>query len=112
VVSHFHWGGALVEHGLFEAAGGYCDEYAGWGKEERLTVRAWRVAAALACLHFEHPRPYTALDIEPNRQLLERRRALGAKEMIRLDTAATTRARRPVRKRPDARQPSVTAASP
>lgn len=93
----FHWGGILVERRLFEQVGRYCTGYTGWGCEDddllvklaaraRL-IRAWLFARTLACLHFEHPRPYAGPGLTANRDLLARRVAAGTETMIAEDLA-------------------------
>lgn len=93
-----HWGGLLVAKKVFEDVGGYSTAYLNWGCQDddllvklasrREVVQAWRVARSLACLHFEHPRPYGGPALEANRARLERRIALGAEAMIRADLHA------------------------
>lgn len=94
----FHWGGTLLARETFDAAGGYCCDYRGWGCEDddlvikldRLGRRAcaWRVDPTIACLHFEHPRPYATPAFARNEALLRKRSALGAAAMIDADTRA------------------------
>jgi hypothetical protein len=88
----FHWGGILLDHSTFDAVGGYCARYVGWGCEDddliaklegRVPViRAWRVARRLTCLHFEHPRSHGAASIRTNQVILAERVAAGADAMI------------------------------
>jgi hypothetical protein len=88
----FHWGGILVGRGTFDAVGGYCTRYVGWGCEdddliaklERRTpiVRAWRVARQLTCLLFEHSRSHTSTSIQANQAILAERLAAGVDAMI------------------------------
>jgi hypothetical protein len=98
ILSHFHWGGVLLERRQFEAVGGYCAEYDSWGCEDDdllvklrgrfATVEAWRTGTAASCLHFEHPRPYGGPALTPNMTILDRRKAMGADAMIEADLAA------------------------
>jgi N-terminal domain of galactosyltransferase len=91
----FHWGGTLVGHDLFDAVGGYCERYVGWGCEDddlhaklagRATVhRAWQVARTLKCVHFEHPRAYHGPELLANKEILRARRASGPDAMIAED---------------------------
>ena len=100
VLPHFHAGGVLLERELFEEIGGFCAGYRGYGGEDddfliKLSSRqqvmvAWLEEPGLACLHFEHPRPYGGSDSDPNRELLAARTAMGTAEMIRADVAAAT----------------------
>ncbi|HEY3872209.1 MAG TPA: galactosyltransferase-related protein [Actinocrinis sp.] len=93
--SPYHWGGILVRRKDFDAVGGYCDRYVGWGHEDddliaKLegragTVRAWKVARRLTCLHFEHPRSHTFEHLEENHAILAERLAAGAEAMIEED---------------------------
>jgi N-terminal domain of galactosyltransferase len=98
ILTHYHWGSVLIERRMFEAVGGYCTEYVGWGCEDDdlliklnsqwQTVEAWRTGTAISCLHFEHPRPYGGADLTPNLAILNRRRAMGPEAMIRADVQA------------------------
>ncbi len=92
----FHWGGILVRRETFDAVGGYCTRYAGWGCEDddliaKLdgragVVRAWKVAASrLNCLHFEHSRAHTFTDIKANQAILRARVTAGVDAMIEED---------------------------
>ena len=91
----FHWGGFLLERATFDAVGGYCTRYVGWGCEDddliaklegrAQVVRAWRVARRLTCLHFEHSRAHTAASIRTNQAILAERRAAGVDAMIEED---------------------------
>ncbi len=88
----FHWGGILVDRTAFDAVGGYCARYVGWGCEDddliaKLegrfpVVRAWRVFRGLACLHFEHPPSHTSASAPTNRAILAERLAAGVDAMI------------------------------
>jgi hypothetical protein len=99
----FHWGGMLLRRDAFDAVGGYCADYAGWGCEDddllvKLSstgrvVRLWRSDPTLACLHFEHARPYDTPAFVDNQRLLERRRAAGPAAMIESDRRAFAQAR-------------------
>jgi len=101
----FHWGGILVERATFEAVGGYCTRYVGWGCEDddliaklegrASVVRAWRVARRLTCLHFEHPRTHTAASIRANQTMLAERLASGVEAMIDEDRRIASRAAAP-----------------
>ena len=94
-----HGGGMLMGKEIFEEVGGYCTDYTGWGCEDhdlldklasrREIVKAWRVAPAMACLHFEHSHEYVGSDVYASRALLARRRAMGAEAAIRRDTRST-----------------------
>lgn len=92
----FHWGGILVRRESFDAVGGYCSRYVGWGcedsdliakLEDRVgVVRAFKVAALkLACLHFEHPRPYMLRHFRANHAILAERLGAGVDAMIEED---------------------------
>lgn len=92
----FHWGGIMVRRETFDAVGGYCTRYVGWGCEDddliaKLdgtvgTIRAWRAAPRkLACLHFEHPRSHTFPYSRANDALLAERLAAGVEAMIEED---------------------------
>jgi hypothetical protein len=92
----FHWGGILVRRETFDAVGGYCTRYSGWGCEDddliaKLEgktgiVRAWKVAARqLACLHFEHSRSHTFTHITANQAILRARVTAGIDAMIEED---------------------------
>lgn len=92
----FHWGGIMVRRETFDAVGGYCTRYIGWGSEDddliaKLdgtvgTIRAWRAAPRrLACLHFEHPRSHTFAYSRANDALLAERLATGVDTMIEED---------------------------
>jgi hypothetical protein len=91
----FHWGGTLVGREVFNAVGGYCTQYVGWGCEDddlhaklagRATVhRAWQTARTLKCLHFEHPRAYHGPALLANRTVLQARLAAGSDAMIEQD---------------------------
>jgi hypothetical protein len=92
----FHWGGIMVRRETFDAVGGYCTRYVGWGCEDddliaKLdgtvgTIRAWRAAPGrLACLHFEHPRSHTFAYSRANDELLAERLAAGVDAMIEED---------------------------
>jgi len=93
--SPFHWGGILVGREAFDAVGGYCDRYLGWGCEDddliaKLEgragiVRAWKVARRLTCLHFEHPRAHTFTHVRDNQAILAERLAAGIDAMIEED---------------------------
>jgi N-terminal domain of galactosyltransferase len=97
----YHWGGTLVERGLFEEVGGYCPGYTGWGCEDddllvklaarTALIRAWIFARTLTCLHFEHPRPYAGPGLQANRDRYARRTAAGAEAMIAADRAGNDR---------------------
>jgi hypothetical protein len=88
----------LLERTTFDAVGGYCTRYTGWGGEDddiiaKLeghfpVVRAWRVARRLTCLHFEHSRSHTSANIGANQEILAERRAAGAAAMIAEDRRA------------------------
>ncbi|GAA3290551.1 hypothetical protein Dvina_19385 [Dactylosporangium vinaceum] len=94
----FHWGSVLLRREQFEALGGYCTAYRGWGCEDddllvklngSLPVRhGWRDAPELRLVHFEHPRPYTGEPLRANRDLLRRRRQRGVAAMVADDRAA------------------------
>ena len=96
-----HWGGVLLDRELFEEVGGYCTAYVGWGCQDddllvklsgrREIVRAWLAVRSLACLHFEHPRPYGGAILEANRARLARRRAMGVEAMIHEDARGSRR---------------------
>lgn len=96
-----HGGGVLLEKEVFEEVGGYCTGYTGWGctdhdlldklANRRQIVKAWRAAPAMACLHFEHSHEYVGPGLHASRALLARRRAMGAEEMIRMDTQSVAR---------------------
>lgn len=91
----FHWGGVLVSRETFDAVGGYCTRYVGYGCEDddliaKLdgltgTVRAWRVARGLTCLHYEHPRAPNSAGLSANLPLLAERLAMGVDAMIEED---------------------------
>jgi N-terminal domain of galactosyltransferase len=88
----FHWGGILLDRKTFDAVGGYCTRYVGWGCEDddliaklegrARIVRAWRVSRRLTCLHFEHPRSHTLANIQANNAILAERLAAGVDAMI------------------------------
>jgi N-terminal domain of galactosyltransferase len=96
--SPFHWGGALVKRALFEAVGGYCADYVGWGCEDDDLVAklasaakasvAWRVDPTLRCLHYEHRRPYGTPGFTANQMTLTKRLANGGASMIEADVRA------------------------
>lgn len=97
----FHWGGIMVRRETFDAVGGYCSRYVGWGSEDddliaKLdgtvgTIRAWRAAPRrLACLHFEHPRSHTFAHSRANDVLLAERLAAGVDAMIEEDRQQVT----------------------
>jgi hypothetical protein len=98
VLPHFHAGAVFLERELFDEIGGFCPGYLGYGGEDddllikvasrRPTTTAWLDEPGLACLHFEHPRPYGGSASDPNRDLLAARTAMGAAEMIRADVAS------------------------
>ncbi|HET7014461.1 MAG TPA: galactosyltransferase-related protein [Streptosporangiaceae bacterium] len=92
----FHWGGISVRRETFDAVGGYCARYSGWGcedddliakLEERIGVSyAFRAhARALSCLHYEHPRAHTSTHFEANKAILFERLAAGVDAMIEED---------------------------
>jgi hypothetical protein len=98
----FHWGGIVVDRATFDAVGGYCTRYVGWGCEDDDLIaklegrarlaRAWRVARRLTCLHLEHPRSHTAVSIQVNQHLLAERLASGVDAMVEEDRRAARRA--------------------
>ncbi len=92
----FHWGGMMVRRETFDAVGGYCTRYVGWGCEDddliakldsRVgVVRAWKMPGRrLTCLHFEHPRSHTFAPFKANQEILAERIAAGADAMIKAD---------------------------
>jgi hypothetical protein len=92
----FHWGGILVRWATFDAVGGYCARYSGWGCEDddlitKLTervgvIRAFRTSARqLNCLHYEHPRTHTATHLRANKAIYGERLAAGVDAMIEED---------------------------
>jgi hypothetical protein len=92
----FHWGGILVRREDFDAVGGYCTRYVGWGCEDEdlITklagragiIRAWKVAPRrLACLHFEHPRLHESAHIQANLMIQAERFTAGVDAMIEED---------------------------
>jgi N-terminal domain of galactosyltransferase len=92
----FHWGGIAVRRESFDAVGGYCARYSGWGCEdddliakldERIgVVRAFRAhARELSCLHHEHPRTHTSAHFPANLAILTERLAAGVDAMIEED---------------------------
>ncbi|WP_432994594.1 galactosyltransferase-related protein [Dactylosporangium sp. CA-233914] len=91
----FHWGGFLLPRGVFDAAGGYCARYLGWGCEDDDLIaklesrgevlRAWRVAKTLTCLHLEHPRTSENNGLKANQAILHERLAAGGAAMIAED---------------------------
>jgi hypothetical protein len=92
----FHWGGILVRRETFDAVGGYCTRYVGWGCEDEdlITklegrvgiVRAFKAAPRrLACLHFEHPRSHESAHIQANQAILVERCTAGVDAMIEED---------------------------
>lgn len=93
----YHWGGALVDRKLFDAVGGYCTRYEGWGCEDddliakldarTRVLRAWRGARELTCLHYEHPRSHTAATFPANHAIMAERLAAGGEAMIAEDLA-------------------------
>ncbi|MFD0558173.1 glycosyl transferase family 2 [Stackebrandtia endophytica] len=95
----FHWGSIFLRRELFDRLGGYCDRYLGWGcEDEDLLMKiagsgprllAWRDAAHLEMIHFEHSRPYSD-EFEVNLELFRRRRSLGVEAMIAQDRAGET----------------------
>lgn len=95
----YHWGGALVERRLFDEVGGYCASYTGWGCEDddllvklgarASLIRGWLFARTLACLHFEHPRPYAGPGLTANRDRYAQRTAAGPEAMIAEDRAGS-----------------------
>jgi hypothetical protein len=101
----FHWGGILVDRATFDAVGGYCTRYVGWGCEDddliaklegrASVVRAWRVARRLTCLHFEHPRTHTAASIRTNQTMLAQRLASGVDAMVEEDRRIASRGAAP-----------------
>jgi hypothetical protein len=98
----FHWGGILLDRATFDAVGGYCTRYVGWGCEDddliaKLGARApvlrgWRVARRLTCLHLEHPRTHTAGSIRANQAMLAERLASGVEAMVSEDRRFAGRA--------------------
>jgi len=96
----FHWGGFFLHRALFDAVGGFCEAYSGWGSEDddlitklegrANLVRAWRVDRGTTCVHFEHPRTHTGH--AANQAILARRRAAGAEWMIDADLRGVARA--------------------
>lgn len=97
----YHWGGIMVRRETFDAVGGYCTRYVGWGSEDddliaKLegtvgTIRAWKAAPRkLACLHFEHPRSHTFAQGPTNDALLAERLAAGVDAMIEEDRQRVT----------------------
>ncbi|WP_424888908.1 galactosyltransferase-related protein [Streptomyces sp. XH2] len=103
----FHWGAMLLERRLFDAVGGYCRRYHGWGGEDddlfvKVASRApvtmaWADAGTdISCLHFEHPYPYSGTpEREANGDLYARRTAEGPEAMIEQDLADARAAARP-----------------
>jgi hypothetical protein len=93
----FHWGSVLLRRELFDAVGGYCTAYRGWGcEDDDLLVKldgttrvrhGWREEPGLRCVHFEHPRPYGD-QFRANRELLRQRRRQGLAAMIAADLAS------------------------
>lgn len=94
----FHWGSVLLRRERFDALGGYCAAYRGWGCEDddflvKLTGSApvrhgWRDALRLRLVHFEHARPYGGEPLQANRELLKQRRKDGVAAMIEADVRA------------------------
>lgn len=93
----FHWGSALLRRDRFDALGGYCTAYRGWGCEDddflvklhgTTPVRCgWREAPELRLVHFEHARPYGGEPLRANRELLRHRRERGVAAMVEADRA-------------------------
>ncbi len=93
----FHWGAVLLRRERFDAVGGYCTAYQGWGcEDDDLLVKlsgttrvryGWREEPALRCVHFEHPRPYGE-QFRANRELLRQRQRQGVTAMVAADRAA------------------------
>ncbi len=92
----FHWGGIAVRRGTFDAVGGYCARYSGWGCEDddliaKLAdrvgvVKAFRTSAReLSCLHYEHPRIHTSTHVQANKAVLAERLQSGIDAMIEED---------------------------
>ncbi|GGU54890.1 hypothetical protein GCM10010211_19470 [Streptomyces albospinus] len=99
----YHWGALLLARRTFLEVGGYCPRYFGWGREDDdllvkaaardRVVRGWRAEPSLACLHFEHPLPFSepsgeSPEWKANDALYARRTAAGADAMIEEDLAA------------------------
>jgi hypothetical protein len=95
----FHWGGLLLERGMFIELGGYSQGYYGWGCEDddllfKLAarygvVRGWQVNAGLSCLHFDHPYPYRGTpERDANTAVYAERLSAGPAAMIEQDAAA------------------------
>jgi hypothetical protein len=92
----FHWGGIAVRRESFDAVGGYCARYCGWGcedddliakLEDRIgVVRAFRTSAReLSCLHYEHPRVHTGTHLRANQAIYTERLSAGIDAMIEED---------------------------
>ncbi|WP_406279279.1 galactosyltransferase-related protein [Embleya sp. NBC_00896] len=95
----YHLGAMLLDHATFDAVGGYCLGYLGWGGEDddllakvaaRTRLRRGRqLDPSLNCLHFEHPTPYDGTPQQAaNESLLAARIAAGPDAMIEQDLAA------------------------
>ncbi len=96
--SPFHYGGLLVDKECFDEVGGYCEDFFGWGCEDKDIL--WKLKTHYPCLdlsessrvqlaHFEHQRPhFNRLSYERNAFLHQLRCGLGIDAAIARDRRA------------------------
>ena len=90
-----HIGGILLSRKQFDAVGGYCEEYTGWGNED-IDIQ-WKLSALdqieyvknesdFEVLHIDHDKPYLSHDTwTPNKLRFEQRKKQGSEDSIKQD---------------------------